>query len=237
MERVIICTNVLLEIRYNGQKGIRRGAIEYPHHTTPHHTTPHHTTPHHTTPHHTTPHHTTPHHTTPQGNNRISTETNTKVDNLQIGTVDTTLTRVHEDNNANRRRLSAVADASLTPGHVGDVVGSGIPERYGRHGRSCSRSCNGPRSPSGRSAGVAALGTGVGTADLTGRSSVDEPARSGGCPLCGRAPGVHPRELPEAEVQVLVAVWRTLAGTVPEHQRVGGARIQALDELITAQHV
>ena len=174
---------------------------------------------------------------TPQGNNRITTETKTKVDNPQIGTVDTTLTGVHEDNDANRRRLSAVADASLTPGHIGDTVGSGIPERYGHHGRSCSRSCDGPRSLSGRSAGVAALGTGMGTADPTGGASVDEPARSGGCPLCGRAPGVHPRELPETKVQVLVAVWHRLSGTVREHQRVDGARIQALDELITAQHV
>ena len=83
-----------------------------------------------------------------------------------------------------------------TPGHVGDVVESGIPELDGHHGRSCSRSCDGPRSPSGRSAGVTALGTGVGTAEPTGGASADEPARSGSCPLCGRAPGVHPRDAP-----------------------------------------
>ena len=99
------------------------------------------------------------------------------------------------------------------------MVESGIPELDGHHGRSCSRSCDGPRSPSGRSAGGAALGTGVGTAELTGGASVDEPARSGGCPLCGRAPGVHPRERPEAEGQALVAAWRRLAGTGPGHQR------------------
>ena len=99
------------------------------------------------------------------------------------------------------------------------MVESSIPELDDHHGRSCSRSCDGPRSPSGRSAGGAALGTGVGTAELTGGASVHEPARSGGCPLCGRAPGVHPREGPEAEVQALVAAWRRLAGTGPGHQR------------------